>query len=96
MERVDRSIRAAHDQNRILADLQRQVVALGRDFTGHPRNQPFLLENLLHIDFKQSFITVERLRQGIRAFTILQHLGSGLACRFQQVAQAQGCGDVHR
>ncbi|MCY1393611.1 hypothetical protein D9M71_85120 [compost metagenome] len=84
------------DDDRVLADLQSQEVALGRDFARHAGDQPFLLEDLLHVDIEQALVAVERLRQRKGALTVLQHLGGCLACGFQWIAQAQGCGDVHR
>ncbi|MCY1181814.1 hypothetical protein D3C76_869510 [compost metagenome] len=86
----------ADDDDRVLAHLQGQEVALGRDLAGHAGDQPFLLEDLLHVDIEQALVAVERLRQRKGALTVLQHLGGCLACGFQWIAQAQGCGDVHR
>jgi hypothetical protein len=95
MECVDRTVRGSHHQNRILADLKGQEVAFGRHFTGHARDQPLFLKDFLHVDFKQPLIAVERLGQRVSALACLQHLGSRFARRFQRIAQAQSCGDVH-
>lgn len=86
----------AYHDDRVLADLQGDVVALGRDLANHAGDQPLLVEDLLHVDLEQALVAVERLRQRVGALAGLQHLGGGLACRFQWIAQAQGCGDVHR
>jgi hypothetical protein len=87
---------AANHDDRVVAHLQGQEVALARDLAGHACDQPFLLKNLLHVDGEQPLIVVERLGQGKRPFAGVQHFGGGLACGFQWIAQAQGCGDVHR
>ncbi|MNZ62646.1 hypothetical protein D3C78_807740 [compost metagenome] len=86
----------AHHQDRVLADLQGDEVALGRDFAGHPGDQPFLLENFFHVDLEQALVAIERLWQREGSLAALQHLGSRLARRFQWIAQTQSCGDVHR
>ncbi|MGY2963646.1 hypothetical protein ACVWZP_004595 [Pseudomonas sp. TE36184] len=82
------AIGATDHDDRVLAHLQGQEVALGGDLAGHAGDQPFFLEDLLHIDIKQPLIRVERLWQRERAFALLQHLRGGLACGFQRIAQA--------
>ena len=96
VEGMHHAFGATNHVDRVLADLQGQVVALGRDFAGHAGDQPFLLEDLLHVDIEQPLVRVKRLGQRKSALTLLQHLRGGLACGFQRIAQAQGCGDVHR
>ncbi len=96
VERVHHALGAANDDDRVLADLQGQVVTLGRDLAGHAGDQPFLLEDLLHVDIEQALVAVERLWQREGALALLQHLCGGLACGFQRIAQADFCGDVHR
>ncbi|MNC39373.1 hypothetical protein D3C75_880280 [compost metagenome] len=96
VEGVHLTFGATHHDDRVLADLQGDVVALGRDLAGHAGDQPFFMEDLLHVDLEQTLVGVERLGQRVGALAGLQHLGGGLACRFQWIAQAQGCGDVHR
>jgi hypothetical protein len=90
------AIGAPDHDDRVVTHLQGQEVTLGRNLAGHACNQPLLLEDFLHVDLKQSFVVIERLRQRIGALAVLQHLGGGLACGFQWIAQAQVCGDVHR
>ncbi|MCY1427089.1 hypothetical protein D9M71_429200 [compost metagenome] len=96
MEGVHLAFGTTHHQDRVLADLQGDVVAFRRNLAGHAGDQPFFLEDLLHVDLEQTLVGVERLGQRVGALAGLQHLGGGLACRFQWIAQAQGCGDVHR
>jgi len=88
MERMHHSIGTAEHDDRVLAHLQGQVVALGRDLAGHAGDQPLFLEDLLHVDIKQTLIGVERLGQRKGALALLQHLRGGLACGFQRIAQA--------
>ncbi|MNF58121.1 hypothetical protein D3C84_396690 [compost metagenome] len=87
---------AANDNDRVIADLQGQVVALGRDLAGHAGDQPFLVEDFLHVDLEQALVAVKGLRQRKGPLAALQHLGGGLACRFQGITQTQGRSDVHR
>ncbi|MNJ51109.1 hypothetical protein D3C77_464060 [compost metagenome] len=96
MEGMHLTFSTAHYQDRVLADLQGEKVALGRDFTGHPSDQPFLLEDFFHVDLEQALVAIERLWQREGSLAALQHLGSRLARRFQWIAQTQSCGDVHR
>ena len=96
VERVHHAFGAANHDDRVLADLQGQVVALGRDLAGHAGDQPLFLEDFLHVDIKQPLVRVKRLRQRESALALLQHLRGGLACGFQRIAQADFCGDVHR
>lgn len=96
VESVHFTFGATHHQDRVVADLQGDVVAFRRNFASHAGDQPFFLEDLLHVDLEQTLVGVERLGQRVGALAGLQHLGGGLACRFQWIAQAQGCGDVHR
>ena len=96
VEGMHHAFGAANHDDRVIANLQGQVIALGRDLAGHAGDQPFLVENFLHIDLKQALVVVERLRQRKGALAALQHLGGGLACGLQRVAQAQGRSDIHR
>ncbi|MNQ48150.1 hypothetical protein D3C85_620170 [compost metagenome] len=96
MERVHHAFGATDNDDRVFADLQGQVVALGRDLAGHAGDQPLFLEDLLHVDIEQPLVAIERLRQRKRALALLEHLCGGLACGFQRIAQADFCGDVHR
>ena len=95
MEGVDLPFGAAYDQDRVVADLQGEEVAFGRDFAGHAGDQPFLVENLLHVYLEQALVAVEGLRQGECAVALVQHLRGRLAGRLQRVAQAQVLGAVH-
>jgi len=90
------AIGATNHHDRVVADLQGEEVTLGRNLAGHAGNQPFLVENLLHVDLEQPLIVVERLRQGKGSLAVLQHLGGCHACRLQRIAQTQGGSDVHR
>ncbi len=88
VERMHHALGATDHDDRVLAHLQGQVVALGGDLAGHAGDQPLFLEDLLHVDIKQPLIRVKRLRQRKGALTLLQHLRGGLACGFQRIAQA--------
>ncbi|MCY1430890.1 hypothetical protein D9M71_468470 [compost metagenome] len=96
VEGVDLALGAAQDDDRVVADLHGEEVALGGDFAGHAGDQPFLQEDLLHVDLEQALVVVERLgqREGMVAGT--QHLGGGLAGRFKGIAKTQGRSDIHR
>ena len=96
MKRMHLPLCPANHDDRVVAHLQGHEVALGGYLAGHACNQPLLLEDFLQVDGEQPFVVVERLWQRKGALAVLQHLGGGLACRFQWIAQAQGCGDVHR
>ncbi|MCY1303048.1 hypothetical protein D9M70_527370 [compost metagenome] len=96
VEGVDLALGAAQDDDRVVADLHGEEVALGGDFAGHAGDQPFLQEDLLHVDLEQALVVVERLRQGEAVVAFAEHFGRGLACGFKRIAQAQGGSDVHR
>ncbi|MNZ89688.1 hypothetical protein D3C78_1086230 [compost metagenome] len=96
VKRMHHAFGSTNDDDRVLADLQGQVVALGRDLAGHAGDQPLFLKDFLHVDIKQALVGVKRLRQRERALALLQHLCGGLACGFQRIAQAQCSSDVHR
>ncbi len=54
---------AAHDDHRIMADVEGDEVALGGNLAAHAGEDPLALEDGLHVELEQSFIVVERLRQ---------------------------------
>ncbi|MCY1299033.1 hypothetical protein D9M70_485470 [compost metagenome] len=93
---VDLTLAATEDDDRVVSHLQGQVIALGGDLAGHAGDQPFLVEDLLHVDLEQALVVVERLRQGEAVVAFAEHFGRGLACGFKRIAQAQGGSDVHR
>ena len=87
---------ATDHQDRVLADLQGEEIALGGNLAGHAGDQPFLVEDLLHVDLEQALVAVEGLRQREAVVAAAQHVGGGLAGRFQGIAETQGGSDVHR
>ncbi|MNZ27448.1 hypothetical protein D3C78_446670 [compost metagenome] len=96
VEGMDLALGTTDDDDRVVADLQGQVVALGGDLAGHAGDQPLLVEDLLHVDLEQALVVIERLRQGEAVVAFAEHFGRGLACGFKRIAQAQGGSDVHR
>ncbi|MCY1440049.1 hypothetical protein D9M71_563070 [compost metagenome] len=96
VEGVDLAFGAAQDDDRVVADLQGEEVALGGDLAGHAGDQPLLLEDLLHVDLEQALVAIERLRQREAVVAGAQHLGGGLAGRFQRITKTQGRSDIHR
>ena len=95
VEGMDLTFGAADDDDRVVADLHGEEVALGRNLAGHAGDQPLLVEDLLHVDLEQAFVVVEGLRQREAVVALVQHLGGGLADGLQWVAQAQVLGAVH-
>lgn len=68
VEGPDLAIGAAHDDNRIGANVMDNVIASFRDLAGRQNKQPLLVPDPRHIGLEDTRVAIKILRKGIRRF----------------------------